>query len=41
MEIQFFCGGVIEKDKLLTDCVQRRASGEVPFFTTTLSLVGV
>jgi len=39
MEIRFFHERVIEKDpKLLIDCIQRMASGEMPFFPTTLSL---
>ncbi|KAF9650005.1 hypothetical protein BDM02DRAFT_1688248 [Thelephora ganbajun] len=40
MEIQFLHGKVIGEDpKLLMDHVHRMASGEIPFFPTTLSLV--
>jgi len=40
MEIQFFRETVNEMDpKLLIDHIQRMASGEAPFFSTTLSLV--
>lgn len=40
MEIQFLHERVVEKDpKLLMDHIQRMASGEAPFFPTTLSLV--
>ncbi|KAF9642810.1 hypothetical protein BDM02DRAFT_3273313 [Thelephora ganbajun] len=40
MEIQFFHENFTEKDpKLLMDHIQRMASGEAPFFSTTLSLV--
>jgi len=40
MEIQFIYENFTEKDpKLLMDHIQRMASGEAPFFTTTLSLV--
>ena len=40
MEIQFLHNRVTEKDpKLLIDRIQRMASGEAPFFPTTLSLV--
>jgi hypothetical protein len=40
MEIQFFHERFTEKDpKLLIDYVGRMASGEAPFFPTTLSLV--
>ena len=40
MEIQFFHQRVTEKHpKLLTDHIQRMASGEAPFFPTTLSLL--
>jgi len=39
-EIQFFHERVTKNDpKLLIDCIQRMASGEAPFFPTTLSLV--
>jgi len=40
MEVQAFHERVTEKDpKLLIDHLQRMASGEAPFFSTTLSLV--
>jgi len=40
MEIQFLHEQFTEKDpKLLIDHIQRMASGEAPFFSTTLSLV--
>ena len=40
MEIQFLHGNLTERDsKLLMDHIQRMASGEAPFFATTLSLV--
>ena len=40
MEIQFLRETVIKNDpKLLTDHIQKMASGEAPFFPTTLSLV--
>lgn len=40
MEIQFLHENVVEKDpKLLIDRLQKMASGEAPFFPTTLSLV--
>ena len=40
MEIQFLLKNFTEKDpKLLMDHVRRMASGEAPFFATTLSLV--
>ena len=40
MELQFFRERAAEMDpKLLIDHIQRMASGEAPFFSTTLSLV--
>jgi len=40
MEIQFICENFTEKDpKSLMDHIQSMASGEAPFFATTLSLV--
>jgi len=40
MEIQFFHDNFTQKDsKLLMEHIQRMASGEAPFFPTTLSLV--